>query len=156
MLPLGSLEMGGRRTRFTADEQVPLLTLWSIARSPLIVGGDLRNLDDSTGSLLTNDEVLQVNQASRGNREIFRSNGLAAWSALAMPGQDRYLDLFNLRDSTPAAADAPVCVRLEDLGMSGSAMVRDLWLRSDGGVVGDEFALPVTCHGARLLRLSTA
>ena len=81
MLPLGSLELGRRRTRFTADEQVTLLTLWSIARSPLIMGGDLRHLDEATWSLLTNDEVLQVNQASRGNREMFRSNGLAAWRA---------------------------------------------------------------------------
>jgi hypothetical protein len=156
MLPLGSLEMGRRQTRFTADEQVTLLTLWSIARSPLIMGGDLRNLDDSTWALLTNDEVLQVNQASRGNREILRSNGLAAWSALAMRGQDRYLALFNLRDSTPAAATAAVSIRLEDLGISGSARVRDLWRRSDVGVVRDEFAPPVTCHGARLFRLSPA
>ena len=48
MLPLGVLELGRRKTRFTADEQQTLLTLWCIARSPLIIGGDLRKLDDFT------------------------------------------------------------------------------------------------------------
>ncbi len=71
MLPLGVLEMGKRTTRFTQDEQRTLMTLWSIARSPLIMGGDLRKLDDLTASLLTNDEVLAVNRASDGNRELF-------------------------------------------------------------------------------------
>jgi alpha-galactosidase len=154
MLPLGNLEMGRRRTRFTPDEQVTLLTLWSIARSPLIMGGDLRNLDDATWSLLTNDEVLQVNQASRGNREMFRSNGLAAWHAQSMRGRDLYLALFNLRDPTPAAATAAVSIKLTDLGLSGPVGVRDLWRRLDLDVVRDEFAPSVTCHGARLFRLT--
>ncbi len=66
MLPLGVLELGRRKTRFTAEEQMTLLTLWSIARSPLIMGGDLRKLDDFTLSLLTNDEVLAVNQHGSG------------------------------------------------------------------------------------------
>jgi hypothetical protein len=81
MLPLGVLDLGKRTTRFTRDEQITLMTLWSIARSPLIMGGDLRKLDDFTLSLLTNDDVLAVNQHSTANRPLFNRDGLVAWIA---------------------------------------------------------------------------
>jgi alpha-galactosidase len=159
MLPLGFLEMGRRKTRFTADEQVTLLTLWSIARSPLIMGGDLRKLDDPTVSLLTNDEVLAVNQSSRDNREVFRADGLAAWCAKSARGSDVYVAVFNLRDAAPTAAGAStaaVSVQLAELGMRGPARVRDLWRRSDLEIVQDAFAPQIPCHGAALFRLSPA
>lgn len=67
MLPLGRIgvraERGDdRRSRFTADEQQTLMSLWAIARSPLMFGGDLPSNDDATLKLITNDEVLAVNQ----------------------------------------------------------------------------------------------
>ena len=71
MLPIGILKMGKDKTRFSRDEQFTLMSLWSIARSPLMIGADLTKLDDFTLSLLTNDEVLAVNQKSSGNRELF-------------------------------------------------------------------------------------
>ncbi|MGC1521219.1 MAG: glycoside hydrolase family 27 protein [Steroidobacteraceae bacterium] len=151
MLPLGTLELGRRKTRFTAEEQVTLLTLWSIARSPLMMGGDLRKLDDFTLSLLTNDEVLAVNQASIDGRELFRKDGLAAWRAKSAVGQDIYVAVFNLRE-TPA----PVTIKLEELGVKGVARVRDLWQRSDLKPVQDEFVPLIPRHGAGLFRLSAA
>jgi alpha-galactosidase len=66
MLPLGRLALGDRDTRFTPAEQQTVMTLWAIARSPLIMGGDLRHLDAPTLALLTNREVLAVNQAEHG------------------------------------------------------------------------------------------
>jgi alpha-galactosidase len=154
MLPLGMLELGRRKTRFTADEQVTLMTLWAIARSPLIMGGDLRKLDDVTLSLLTNDEVLAVNQAGREQREVFRANGLAAWCAKPARGPDVYVALFNLRDAPVGAAAVPI--RLADLGITGTARVRDLWRRSDLNIVRDTFAPQIPCHGAGLYRLTSA
>jgi alpha-galactosidase len=154
MLPLGVLEMGRRKTRFTADEQGTLMTLWSIARSPLILGGDVRKLDDFTLSLLTNDEVLAVNQSSRDNREVFRADGLAAWCAKSARGNDVYVALFNLRDAP--VRTAPVAVRLSELGMRGPARVRDLWRRSDLNIIHDALTTQVSCHGAALFRLSPA
>ena len=74
MLPLGLLALGPARHRFTPDEQRTLMTLWAIARSPLIMGGDLRQLDEATLALLTNAEVLAVNQHSRGNRQLDRAD----------------------------------------------------------------------------------
>jgi hypothetical protein len=81
MLPLGRLALGKRDTKFTPDEQRTLMTLWSIARSPLIMGGDLRHLDAPTLALLTNRAVLAVNQASTDNRPHFVEDGARIWSA---------------------------------------------------------------------------
>lgn len=105
MLPLGVLVMGERSTRFTPDEQRTLLTLWSIARSPLMHGGDLTKTDDFTLSLLTNDEVLAVNQHSANNRPLFNRDGLIAWTADVPDSPDKYLAVFNTRDRLPVTAD---------------------------------------------------
>ncbi len=107
MLPLGTLVLGQRGTRFTPDEQFTLMTLWSIARSPLMHGGDLTTTDPFTLSLLTNDEVLAVNQRSTDNRPLFDRDGLIAWAAKDPANGDTYLALFNSRDRvrlTPANA----------------------------------------------------
>jgi alpha-galactosidase len=98
MLPLGMLSLGARSTRFSPDEQYTVMTLWSIARSPLMHGGDLTKTDDFTLALLTNDEVLAVNQHSSDNRQLFDHDGLIAWTAKDSPGGATYLAVFNTRD----------------------------------------------------------
>ncbi len=148
MLPLGVLELGRRKTRFTAEEQRTLLTLWCIARSPLIMGGDLRKLDNFTLALLTNDEVLSVNQHGSGARELFRNDGLTAWSA-GSQRQGIYIAAFNLRDAV-----ATIPVRLALLGIGTAARVRDLWQRADLSKVQGEFSPRILAHGAGLYRLS--
>ncbi|MCK7532109.1 MAG: hypothetical protein MZV63_14290 [Marinilabiliales bacterium] len=65
----------------TRDEQRTVMTLWTIARCPLMFGGHLPASDAWTMSLITNAEVLAVNQRSRANRQLFHANGLAAWAA---------------------------------------------------------------------------
>ena len=98
MLPLGTLVMGERTTRFTPDEQRTLMTLWSIARSPLMHGGDMTKTDPATLALLTNAEVLTVNQHSTANRPLFDRDGLIAWTADVPGSPDKYLAVFNARD----------------------------------------------------------
>ena len=98
MLPLGVLVLGQRSTRFTPDEQRTLMTLWSIARSPLMHGGDLTKTDESTLSLLTNDDVLAVDQHSANNRPLFNRDELMAWTADVPDSSDKYLAVFNARD----------------------------------------------------------
>jgi hypothetical protein len=95
---LGTLVLGERTTRFTADEQRTLMTLWSIARSPLMHGGDLTKTDDFTLSLLTNSEVIAVNQHSTNNRPLFNRDDLIAWVADVPDSTDKYLAVFNARD----------------------------------------------------------
>jgi hypothetical protein len=94
MLPFGIIELG-RPTHFTQDEQITCMTLWCIARSPLIFGGDLTRLDAFTRNLLTNPEVLAVNQNSANNRQLLRHDDLIVWVADVPGSRDRYVALFN-------------------------------------------------------------
>ncbi|HEX9782423.1 MAG TPA: glycoside hydrolase family 27 protein [Opitutaceae bacterium] len=157
MLPLGAVEFG-RPTRFTRDEQVTHVTLWCIARSPLLHGGDMTKTDDFTLSLLTNEEVLAVNQRSEKNRQLFRTDdGLAAWVASVPGSTATYLAVFNLRAAAaddPASAKAAIPVKLSGLGVAGAAQVRDLWQKKDLETVRGTFAPEVPAHGARLFRLT--
>ncbi|HVS54061.1 MAG TPA: NPCBM/NEW2 domain-containing protein [Opitutaceae bacterium] len=105
MLPLGTISMGKRQTNFTPDEQVTLMSLWSIARSPLILGADLTKLDDETLALITNDEVLAIDQASTNNRELFRRDNFVGWIAEVPGSADKYVGVFNLRPR-PGELDA--------------------------------------------------
>jgi hypothetical protein len=157
MLPLGMVEFK-RNTRFTPDEQFTLMTLWSIARSPLMHGGDMTKTDDLTLSLLTNDEVLAVNQHSENNRQLFRtSDGLIAWVADVPGSADKYLAVFNTRTAPKAAgkeATVPVQVKLAEVGFTGAARVRDLWAKKNMAAVTGDFAPEVAFHGAALFRLT--
>lgn len=100
MLPLGAIRVGPKMqrnwTRFTKDEQRTLMTLWCVSRAPLMFGGHMPWNDEFTESLITNDEVLAVNQHSSGNRQLFRSGNAVAWVAEAPDSKDRYLALFNV------------------------------------------------------------
>lgn len=98
MIPIGIVDFG-RPTKFTPDEQVTLMSLWSIARSPLIFGGDMTKLDDFTLGLLTNREVISVNQASTNNRQVSRKNNLIVWAADVLNSGDQYVALFNAQSS---------------------------------------------------------
>jgi alpha-galactosidase len=156
MLALGRIgiraERGDdRQTRFTKDEQVTLMTLWSIFRSPLMFGGDLPSNDSFTLSLLTNKDVLEVNQRSKNNRELFVRGNIIAWTADALRGPEKYLAVFNLGDDHDAA---PVSVSLKEIGLYGHTRVRDLWQKHDLGLVQNEILTTVPRHGARLFRLS--
>lgn len=158
MLPLGRIDMGRRMTRFTSDEQYTLMTLWAVARSPLIFGGDLTKTDDFTLSLITNEEVIAVDQESGGNRQLFREGGLVAWVADVPRSRDKYLAVFNTNDAPRAPAHGAgglkVAVRLSDLGLGGTCRVRDLWRKVWLGEFKGEFAPAINWHGAGLYRVS--
>jgi alpha-galactosidase len=151
MLPLGRLALGARDTKFTPDEQQTLMSLWSIARSPLIMGGDLRHLDAKTLALLTNPEVLAVNQRSRDNRPHRADAGTRIWSARSADKRNlQYLALFN-------TSDAPTEIVFDlsrlDLG-NRSVAVRDLWARRDQPAVRGALRIKLAPHASTLLGLS--
>jgi hypothetical protein len=154
MLPLGRIgiraERGNERhTNFTQDEQFTLMTLWSIFRSPLMFGGDLPSNDAFTLALLTNDEVLAVDQHSTGNHELFAEGNQLAWAASVPNSRDKYLALFNLDDHAPAT----MRVKWTQLNLNGECAVRDLWQQKDLGNSEGEFSVEVRPHGARLFRI---
>ena len=132
MLPIGYLgpRPGAgepRLSKLTHDEQRTVLTLWSIFRSPLIIGGNLTRLDEFTTSLLTNSDVITVNQHSKGNRALIRTPKRAVWTAQI--DAEHYVALFNL-------SDEPSMLRYKwsELALPGRKyVVRDLWLRKDLG-----------------------
>jgi len=106
MLPLGKIGLRAERgeprmTGFTKDEQYTLMTLFSIFRSPLMFGGDLPGNDEFTLSLITNKDVLNVNQNSTNGKQLFRENDLIAWTADDPKTGDKFLALFNTSDQQP-------------------------------------------------------
>jgi alpha-galactosidase len=157
MLPLGRLRIREfdepeRQSRLTPAEQRTHLTLWVIFRSPLMMGGDLPSLDAATLALLTNPEVLAVDQHSAHNRELFTRGSQVAWTADVPASLDKYLAVFNLDDRAPAE----ISVRWSELGLKGKCAVRDLWQKKDLGVVEDVFAPRIQVHGAGLYRVKPA
>ena len=128
MLPLGKLrvtsaEGGGAPTKFTPDEQQTVMTLWCIFRSPLIFGGDLPSNDAATTGLLTNQDVLEVDQHSSGGHEVKGQLDIRVWIANSAKPGEYYVAVFNL-------ADYVVGQRLEwlNIGIFGSVRdVQDLW-----------------------------
>jgi len=113
MLPMGRIgiraENGDNRmTRFTKDEQYTMMTLFSIFRSPLMFGGNLPDNDPFTLSLLTNNDVLNVDKYSKNNRQLFRNNDLVAWTADDTKTGDKYLAVFNAQDDEPISENKAV------------------------------------------------
>jgi len=148
MLPLGLVALGARQSRFTPDEQQTLMTLWAMARSPLIMGGDLRGLDDATLALLTNRAVIEINQNSTGNQPHFVLDGTRVWSARHAESGDTYLALFN---TGAKARTVPFDLKL--LGLEGASAVRDLWTGAELGASGRIISAEVPSHGAVLYLL---
>jgi hypothetical protein len=153
MLPIGYLgprpgEGKGRNTDLTQDEQRTLLTLWSMLRSPLIMGGNLTRMDPWTTSLLTNKEVVAVDQQSQGGRSIVNEAKKAVWVSKPEGGHGAYVALFNLDD-----AQQTLTYPLQSLGLSGvSFKVRDLWEHKDLGTA-DTLKATLRPHASVLYRL---
>ena len=155
MLPLGRLRKYGPNTgpadtdsRLTKDEIRTMLTLWVISKSPLMFGGNLPDTDPYTLSLITNREVLDVNQKSSGNHTL--ANGLKpVWVAEAYDPHVHYIAMFNRSTETSS-----ISVRLSDIGVK-SAKVRDLWLKKDLQNLTDELTVSVAPHASILYRLYT-
>lgn len=97
MLPIGIIDFK-RQTNFTKNEQYTLMSLWAIGRSPLIFGGDMTKLDDFTKEMLTNPEMLKVNQYSTNNRQVSRGKNLIVWTADVPASKDKYVALFNAQN----------------------------------------------------------
>jgi hypothetical protein len=156
MLPLGRIgiraERGqDRQTRFTKDEQVTLLTLWAIFRSPLMFGGDLPSNDAWTLSLITNREILSVNQYSLNNRELFNRGSQIAWLADVPKSKEKYVARFNLGEGA-----TEIRVGCREIGLqTDRCQVRDVWQGTDLGVFQNDIQAKVNSHGALMLRVKT-
>jgi hypothetical protein len=118
--------------------------------SPLMVGGDLTSGDAWTTSLLTNPEVLAVDQSSTDNHPEFTTEKVVVWLAKATGG-GHYLAAFNLLDSGQT-----IEYSWRQVGLSGSRYgQRNLWERKDLGAA-DSLKVALPPHGSVLYRLSDA
>ncbi len=154
MLAVGRVGWGPRLrpTRLSANEQYTHISLWCLLDSPLLIGCDMTQLDDFTLSLLTNDEVLEVNQDPLGSqaRRVARDGQLEVW-AKNMEDGSKAVGLFNR-----GLQKARVTAKWSDLGLSGKQQVRDLWRQRDVGTFGDQFETEVAAHGVVLVRIRPA
>ena len=154
MLVVGTVGWGPNLhpTRLTPNEQMLHLALWAIQAAPLFIGADLSRLEAFTLALLTNDEVLEVNQdpLGRAGGRLWKEGRLEMWGRPLSDGT-MAIGIFNR-----GLAPQPVTARWADLGLRGRQRVRDLWLRKDLGTFEDGFTAVVARHGVALVKVGKA
>lgn len=151
MLVVGHVGWGDdlHPANLTPDEQYTHLSLWSLLAAPLLLGCDLTRLDEFTLSLLTNDEVLDVNQDPLGHMaDRVNVDGDAEVWAKHLEDGSLAVGLFNRGET-----ERPVTFRFRDLGLTGSFAARDLWRQRDLGAFGTDFVSTVAPHGVTLVRI---
>jgi alpha-galactosidase len=154
MLPVGKIgtrsgDAGGERmTRFTEDEQYTLMTLWSISRSPLIVSNDLLQNNEFTVSLLTNKEVLAVNQQGSKQREVYSTPEVSVWHSVNQQSGVQYVAIFNISEKKEKVEFA-----LSKAGLEGRFTVRDLWKNKVLEETIGQLSAEIPAHGVVLYQL---
>ena len=113
-----------RTSHFTPDERKTLLTLWSIARSPLIVGANLTQLDDATLKLLTNTDIISLDQQGQGQHEALHDGDLVIWRS-HLPDGHEALAIFNLSDASMTVQRSLASIEPDLAGQVWKA--RDVW-----------------------------
>lgn len=152
MLPIGPILQdydAANRTKFTENEQITMLTLWSIFRSPLMIGGEMTGFDEFTMSLLTNEEILKMHKNARHSHQVWRReiNGseYILWTAANAEGGG-YFALFNAGEK-----NGTVKLDLADLEAADKLDCTELW--SGEKAVFDGFAeISVPSHGVKAFR----
>ena len=137
-------------TKLTPDEQYTHMSAWCLMSVPLLLGNDISKLNEFTLSLLTNDEVLAVNQDPFGKQAtVIWKDGDFGVMAKDLEDGSKAAGLFNLADS----GTQKVVIRWSDLGIKGKYIVRDLWRQKDIGIFEEKFEADVAQHGVVMVQL---
>lgn len=153
MLPIGAILQDYNEnivTKFTKPEQITMMTLWCIFRSPLIIGGEMTKFDDFTMSLLTNENILEMHRNARHSHQVWRREidgaQIILWTAASCEG-GQYVAVFNTGDK-----DSAIEIPLSDLEIYDSVTGKELW---SGEEISAEKTLSVTLesHGAKAFYL---
>jgi len=155
MIPLGRIAIRGERgkdrmTRLTKDEQVSLMTFFTIFRSPLMFGGDLPSNDAFTLSLLNNKDILKMHKEGTEVKQLFMENGRVAITSKNSKTGERYLALFNIGDKETAT----VSVDLKELGFSGKYKVKELWTGETSKASDTNFSQQLKPHSSKVFSIS--
>ena len=137
-------------TRLLPNEQYTHISLWCLLSAPLLIGCDMTQLDDFTLGLLTNDEVIEVNQDALGKQaaRISKSGDLEIWAKDLEDGS-KAVGLFNRGDKK-----AEITADLTLLGFTGKSTIRDLWRQKDLGKFDSQFKTMVASHGVILVKIT--
>lgn len=159
MLPLGRLSKNGtchgpqnRMTQFTKPEQLTMMSLWGIFRSPLMMGGNMPENDEWTLSLLTNDEYMKMHRTSYGAHQHSRNekNGKGDIIWISNGKGCKYAVLFNTRDK-----EATVKLNLTEILMPDEKYnVYDIWNKKTFSDVKNTFKTTIAPHGAGLYKIT--
>ncbi len=151
MLVVGQVGWGKLRPTFlTPNEQYTHVSLWCLWAAPLLIGAPIDQLDDFTLNLLTNDEVLAVNQdpLCQQAARVAKYGAIEVWVKRLEDGS-RALGLFNFGFEA-----TPFVLKLADLGATGRWRIRDLWRQQDLTTTDGTFRTTIARHGVVLLRLT--
>jgi alpha-galactosidase len=153
MMVLGKVGWGPnlRDSGLTADEQYTHMSLWCLLCSPLLLGCPIDQLDEFTLNLLTNDEVLEVNQDPLGQQahRLVQDDGREIW-AKQMEDGSMAVGLFNRDDYS----EHHITVSFTDIGFDGKCLVRDLWRQKNLGTFTEKFTAKVPVHGVVLIKIT--
>jgi alpha-galactosidase len=135
-------------TPLTPDEQYTHVSLWCLLAAPLIFSGDITRMDEFTLSLLSNDEVIEIDQdpLAKAGQRVAIDGSREVWAKDMEDG--KAVGLFNRGD-----AETVVTARWADLGLKGPKIIRDCWRQKDLGSYDGEFASKVPAHGVTLVRM---
>jgi len=149
MLEVGNSDDGAGNV--TDVEYQSHFSLWAISAAPLIAGNDLRNMSETTKAILTNREIIAINQDALGLQgALMKTMGeQSIWAKPLNENGARAVVLLN-----EGAATANITVRFDEIGLAGgSAKVRDLQAQADKGTFKDSFAVDVPSHGTATLKI---
>lgn len=135
-------------TRLTPDEQYTHISLWCLLSAPLLIGCDISKMDNFTLNLLTNDEVLAIDQDPLGKQaqQKIKKTNYQVWVKQL---EDSYaIGIFNLSRSYQT-----ITLNWKDAGLKGNYKTRDLWQQKDLGFFKTSFTAKVPPHGVSLLKL---
>ena len=148
MLPVGAIKQDCSPdlwTELTQDEQITMMTLWCIFRSPLMIGGELTKLDAFTLRLLTNEGILAMHKNARHAHPVWRrkiaGSEIALWTAVSCQG-GQYVAVFNIGDQ-----NCEISISLADLELEGPAQCVELWTGSASSIQ-SEISLRLPKHAA--------
>jgi alpha-galactosidase len=150
MLVIGKVGWGPslHQTRLTTSEQYTHISLWCLLSAPLLIGCDLSQLDDFTLNLLTNDEVIEIDQDPLGKAAIkVVSTDLYDLWVKELEDGSKALGIINKTNDCQK-----ITINLSDAKLNGKQLMRDLWRQKDLGISSNTFQTIIPGHGTTLVK----
>lgn len=162
MLPLGYVGKAFGHEHVTGlsyPEQITMMTLWSIFRSPMMLGCELTKLDERTKALLTNADVMRLLKASKGAHQVMKNKEQAVWISSDAETDAKYMAVFNFREEESELSHIDALGdEFEGFAICGNSTgrvpsIKELWTGKEYKDIREALADKVASHGAKLFKL---